>query len=98
VELCATVSVCQLDGGSGHHDIPAHSRAPFDTWGVSGPQLRECIVDCKLPQPGLHFDWVHLRSLRTCLPTLGVSGIHLARLSWPALTSRVTAQHLHTSL
>lgn len=56
------MKTCQLDGPSGHHDVPAEAHAPFDTWGrVNKPQLRECFVDCKLPSAGLQFDWVHLR-------------------------------------
>ena len=61
LEVCKSITTCQLDGESGHYDIPATGRAPFDTWGVEQPQLRECFIDCKLPQPGLKLDMVHLR-------------------------------------
>ena len=63
LEICDSITTCQLDGASGHFDIPAVGRAPFGTWGVpeSKPQLWECFVDCKLPQPGLKLDAVHLR-------------------------------------
>lgn len=68
LEVCASVATCQLDGPSGHHDVVATTRAPFDTWGVSQPQLRECFVDCKLPAAGLKFNWVHLRYACSALP------------------------------
>ena len=63
LEVCDSITTCQLDGESGHFDIPAVGRAPYGTWGVpeSKPQLRECFVDCKLPQPGLKIDTVHFR-------------------------------------
>ncbi|CAL8469654.1 g9195 [Coccomyxa elongata] len=61
LDVCESVATCQLDGPSGHHDVVAAARAPFDTWGVDQPQLRECFVICKLPEPGLTFTWVHLR-------------------------------------
>lgn len=64
LEVCASVATCQLDGPSGHHDVVAMVRAPFDTWSVSQPQLRECFVACPLPKPGLKFNWVHLRRAR----------------------------------
>lgn len=66
--MCESVATCQLDGPSGHHDVVAAARAPFDTWGVNQPQLRECFVICKLPKPGLKFTWVHLRRAPIPLP------------------------------
>ena len=61
LEVCESIDTCQLDGESGHFDIKAQGRAPFDTWGMDKPQLRECFVDCKLPQPGLKLAMAHLR-------------------------------------
>ena len=60
-ELCSLAQICQLDGPSGHQDVAAQAQMPFGTWGVSGPQLRECIVSCKLSQAGLQFTMVHIR-------------------------------------
>lgn len=65
LEVCASVAWCQVDGESGHHDVRAEARAPFDTWGVTQPQLRECFVTCKLPQPGMKLNWIHLRRAPT---------------------------------
>ena len=63
LDLCDAITTCQLDGESGHFDIPATGRAPFGTWGMeeSEPQLRECFVDCRLLRPGLKLETVHLR-------------------------------------
>lgn len=60
-EVCSMVEFCQLDGPSGHFQMAATSQMPFGTWGVSGPQLRECFVHCNLSETGLDLNWVHLR-------------------------------------
>ncbi len=73
LDVCESVATCQMDGPSGHHDVVAAARAPFDTWGVTQPQLRECFVICKLPKPGLKFTWVHLRHAPTPHPSHPVS-------------------------
>ena len=41
LEVCESIDTCQLDGESGHFDIPASGRAPFDNWGV--PPSRSCM-------------------------------------------------------
>lgn len=63
-EVCSLVEVCQVDGPSGHFQVPATSQMPFGTWGVSGPQLRECFVQCNLLETGLNLTWSHLRQVR----------------------------------
>ena len=77
LEVCESIDTCQLDGESGHFDIKAQGRAPFDTWGVDKPQLRECFVDCKLPQPGLKLAMAHLRYMSS----LAADGLKVAELA-----------------